>query len=431
MRVLAVLLFCLGSSLALAPEKSTLVLLENVAVKETHSIYFNMLQSHGFTLTYKVADDPSLNLKKYGELMYENIIVFAPTVEEFGGSLNAESMMDFVDNGGNLLVTAGSVTGDVLREIASESGFEVDEDGTYVIDHHNFDSVDGGHHTRLVADTENLVKSEVIVGKGKLPLLYQGTGLLTDPTNPLVMDILTGATTAYTHNPTLPIKEYPHTVGKATVMIAGLQARNNARIVFSGSLEFFSDEFFQAEVVKAGGKAVPTGNFELAEALSLWCFKERGVLRVDGVEHSKVGDSKAPDFYTIREEAQFFIDVKEKVNGAWVPFKATDMQLEFVRIDPFVRATLEVSKGGKMGTKFLIPDTYGVYQFKVNYQRLGLTRIFTATQVSVHPLRHNQYERFIGSAYPYYASAFSMMFGVFVFAFVFLYHSDETKKKAE
>ena len=98
--------------------------------------------------------------------MYENIIVFAPTVEEFGGSLNAESMMDFVDNGGNLLVTAGSVTGDVLREIASESGFEVDEDGTYVIDHHNFDSVDGGHHTRLVADTENLVKSEVIVGKG-------------------------------------------------------------------------------------------------------------------------------------------------------------------------------------------------------------------------------------------------------------------------
>ena len=81
--------------------------------------------SHGFALTYKVADDPSLNLKKYGELIYENIIVFAPTVEEFGGALNAESIMDFVDNGGNLLVTAGSVTGDVLREIASESGFEV------------------------------------------------------------------------------------------------------------------------------------------------------------------------------------------------------------------------------------------------------------------------------------------------------------------
>lgn len=32
-------------------------------------------------------------------------------------------------------------------------------------------------------------------------------------------------------------------------------------------------------------------------------------------------------------------------DGAWVPFEATDVQLEFVRIDPFVRTTL-VGKGG-------------------------------------------------------------------------------------
>jgi oligosaccharyltransferase complex subunit beta len=35
------------------------------------------------------------------------------------------------------------------------------------------------------------------------------------------------------------------------VLIAGLQARNNARIVFSGSLSFFSDEFFTSPVEKA------------------------------------------------------------------------------------------------------------------------------------------------------------------------------------
>ena len=52
-----------------------------------------------------------------------------------------------------------------------------------------------------------------------------------------------------------------------------LTAKHPINDIFLGSLEFFSDEFFQAEVVKAGGKAVPTGNFELAEALSLWCFK--------------------------------------------------------------------------------------------------------------------------------------------------------------
>ena len=43
----------------------------------------------------------------------------------------------------------------------------------------------------------------------------------------------------------------------------------------------------------------------------------------------------------------------------------TDMQIEFVRIDPFVRVTME--KKGKTGEMVKVPDTYGVYQFKVNY----------------------------------------------------------------
>ena len=42
--------------------------------------------------------------------------------------------------------------------------------------------------------------------------------------------------------------------------------------------------------------------------------------------------------------------------------------------------------------------------------------------MTVRPLLHTQYERFIPAAYPYYASAFSMMFGLFIFSFVFLYH---------
>lgn len=40
-------------------------------------------------------------------------------------------------------------------------------------------------------------------------------------------------------------------MGKNTLLIAGLQARNNARVVFSGSLDFFSDAFFSSAVQKA------------------------------------------------------------------------------------------------------------------------------------------------------------------------------------
>lgn len=83
------------------------------------------LADRGYTLTFKIADDSSLVLSKYGEYLYKNLIIFAPSVEEFGGSLNVDTITQFIDEGGNVLVAGSSVTGDVLRELASECGFEV------------------------------------------------------------------------------------------------------------------------------------------------------------------------------------------------------------------------------------------------------------------------------------------------------------------
>jgi oligosaccharyltransferase complex subunit beta len=42
--------------------------------------------------------------------------------------------------------------------------------------------------------------------------------------------------------------------------------------------------------------------------------------------------------------------------------------------------------------------------------------------VPVRPFKHNEYERFLVAAYPYYASGFSTMAAFFVFGFFFLYH---------
>ena len=44
----------------------------------------------GHELTVKVADDPSLQLSRYGEYIYQNLVIFAPGVEEFGGALSVE-----------------------------------------------------------------------------------------------------------------------------------------------------------------------------------------------------------------------------------------------------------------------------------------------------------------------------------------------------
>ena len=63
-----------------------------------------------------------------------------------------------------------------------------------------------------------------------------------DPDNPLLLEVLTASSSSYSYHADVPISEYPHAVGKSTLLITAMQARNNARVVFVGSLDFFSDE---------------------------------------------------------------------------------------------------------------------------------------------------------------------------------------------
>jgi oligosaccharyltransferase complex subunit beta len=428
MRYGLLLLLAFASLNVCLAQKRILLLIDNNNIEKTHSIFLKSLQDRGYTLTAKKADDASLALIKFGEFLYDHVIIFAPSVEEFGGSISAEELGRFVDGGGNVLIAADSNIGEAIRDFATEVGFEFGNDGTAVIDHHNFDSrLDDGKHTTIVVPAEQLISAELIVGnKAKLgPVLFKGVALSYNDENALRLSILSAGTTAYAFNPDSPITEYPQAIGKSTILIGALQARNNARVVLTGSLRLFSDEYFNAQVQRSGSadKPVKSGNAELAEALTKWVFKESGVLRVSSVKHHKFGEKTPPREYTITEEVSYEINIEELKDGKWTPFTGKDVQLEFVRIDPFVRTTL-LNKNGKLYTKFKLPDVYGVFKFLVDYRRIGYTHLYDVQQVSVRPFEHTQYERFVHSAYPYYVSAFSMMIGVLLFGLVFLYHKE-------
>ena len=408
-------------------KQRTLVILENVLTKETHSSFLADIAAKDQEIVYKYATDGSLTIKKYGESLYDNIVILAPSVAAFGNGVTANDFLTFLDDGGNLIVSASSDVGDPIKEIAAEIGIEIDEEGTSVIDHMNYDLSDTGYHDLIVAD--DFIDVPIIVGKSPRPLLFKGVGMAADVENPLIIDILKASPTAYSHAPDQDILEYPLAIGSNLLLVAGMQARNNARIVIFGSHDMLSDKFYTTDikVQNSNGASHSSGNQEFAANVVAWAFKVNGDLRFSSVTHNKVGEAQSDQAYRITDDVEYSIKIEEMKNGKWEAFQGSDVQLEFVRIDPFIRAFLKPDSNGIFKVGFKVPDVYGVFQFKVDYNRVGYTHLYSATQVSVRPFHHTEYERFIPTAYPYYASAFSMIGGLFIFSFVFLYHQDTTK----
>ncbi len=69
---------------ALLPKKqgiSTLVLLDDYSLVETHSIFFDSLTKDGHVLHYEMIAPSPPNIKYYDDYYYDNIIMMAPSVK--------------------------------------------------------------------------------------------------------------------------------------------------------------------------------------------------------------------------------------------------------------------------------------------------------------------------------------------------------------
>jgi len=237
-------------------------------------------------------------------------------------------------------------------------------------------------------------------------LLFKGIGHTIAHNNGLNFPIINGYETTFSGS-NLEITSQPENLGRNTILISALQARNNARVVISGSLDFFSNAYFTSA----------TENRYLSNELSKWAFSERGVLRTSNVTHHRVGETAEPSIYTIKEDIVFSVTIEEWRDDKWVPYVSTDVQLQFIMLDPYVLVNLKGDKNGLYTTTFKLPDVYGIFTFAVEHHRLGYTNVDLRTVKSVRPFRHDEYPRFLSMAYPYYMSALSMLGGVLILAF--------------
>lgn len=353
--------------------------------------------------------------------------------------MSRSSIVDFVDAGGNVILALAPGASDNVRSLAAECGVEVDAKGTVVFDHFSRHQPSGGDADATLVATSAWVDSDAILGAGArpgAPVLFRGVAQAVPSSAELVTVALSGEATAYSHDPKKAAADPPAMpVGGAAALVSLVQARNNARVMVAGSLDMFSDELFSTSVTVADtGKSYPkSGNEAFAVAAALWTFQQRGVLEASAPRHRKVGAGPAaaaeesPGLYRVNDDAEFEIDIFEVTGAAKEgggerrPYAADDVQLSFTMLDPHVRQPLVPLGNGTFRLAFKVPDVYGVFKYTVDYARRGYSYVNLQKVVPVRPFQHDEYERFLPAAYPYYASALSTMAAFFALGWVYLY----------
>ncbi|GAM20895.1 hypothetical protein SAMD00019534_040700, partial [Acytostelium subglobosum LB1] len=269
-RVCAVILLVSLIAIAIANAeiggKRTLVVLDGDDIKQSHSAFFKQLSDKGYQLNYVQASE-QVKLEKYGDFFYDNLIVFAPTSDDI--TLTSADIINFIDAGNNVLMAGDYIVSDTIRDVASEIGIDIEDDKTNVFDHYNFDKSESQHN--LIVGDRFIQDSSIILKDKKAPVLFKGIGH-SIRNNPLNYAILTGVSTAYSAK--LSTGASTKLYGTSVGLVSSLQARNNARVTFSGSLDLFSDKFFQSSI-----NGQKSGNAEFVNNLVSWTFQERGILR--------------------------------------------------------------------------------------------------------------------------------------------------------
>lgn len=397
-----------------------LVVVDEVSYRTSHSQFFALLERQGHSLVFAEAGSAEAQLADLGEWRYSGLVVAAPSAAE----LDSDSIASFVDAGHSVFLAGSRAPSQATRRVAAEFGVEFDAADRVVIDHAAFDRADSsldGDHSLIVADT--FAPSPTMVGANVRPVLFRGAGMRVLGENDLVAGALSGASTTYSWSTLEEVDAEPFATGEDLLLVASMQARNGARAVVTGSWEMFSDEFFGAGVCKHYAKEPAiSGNKDFANSLTRWVFGTGGKLRVTSMRHELQGGSQQ-DAYTVNDMVSFGFTIEELDGEQWVPFVRDDVQMEFTMLDPAYRLYMPHVSQGRYNISFRIPDVMGVYDFVLDYRRGGYTHLKEKMQVDVTPKKHNGFERFLPVAYPYYASALSMIGGFFVFSLAFL-HSE-------
>lgn len=98
-------------------------------------MFFDFIRNMGgknHTLEFKLISgsaNEQVNIQKLDKYFYDNIILMAPTVKDYGADLKIKDILQFVDFHHNLMIFLNNESRQVSRELANEFGVNFEEYG--------------------------------------------------------------------------------------------------------------------------------------------------------------------------------------------------------------------------------------------------------------------------------------------------------------
>lgn len=197
---------------------------------------------------------------------------------------------------GNILLALSPSVSEPWRDFAREFNIEFDERDTTLYDPLGHSNATNGKVLVDVSAEKTFISSPASEGehavyssplkRSQLPIRYSGLVHATSDL-PLLIPLLRAPSTAYPVELTsgsslVPVEGDPLVSGEQAKLVSGFQTRANSRIVWSGSVDLFSNEHWDES---------KTSNAAFVKDTTQWLFQEKNVLQVKRARHYKTEDS--------------------------------------------------------------------------------------------------------------------------------------------
>ncbi|KAI9600788.1 hypothetical protein H4Q26_000581 [Puccinia striiformis f. sp. tritici PST-130] len=310
-------LISIGFSGRVSADKILVVIEDGVERSDYQSLWSN-LNARNHQLSFRAAKDASPAWLIWRTFIRPFNSIFT-NFKIFPGGFITTSISPILRRWRQHLLAGATNISEYWRDFGREFDIDFDDRTSTVIDNfHHLDSDPTTIYNKLEPDNP-LIEDQIVIPTSirdtHLPILFKGIGhaIEIDP-NPLI-------------------------IGDEIGLISAFQTKKQSRIIFIGSLEFFSDQFINAQLTLPDGQKTPTGN-------------QSGVLRIVSATHSLVNGEQEPSRYRVNDQIEYKVDVQLLQNGRWGPCPLDDLQLEFTMLDPHLRVKLNGTKSNK-GTQIV------------------------------------------------------------------------------